>query len=198
MARGYVTRVVFLSCLGTLQKRESWQTKRFSIGIVLTILPSPNSRRWLMRPYRRRPNKRPWLLVGRLRKLLPRKMRLRRCEDYFCFCFGRCFEKVLRRTNDEERRNIPGNQPFVRPSGHTTEGHLPLTDPSTCESTASSGRATSSSTRFWITTKWVVKRSRESTRTLSPTWTRADLRSTSKEFWKARTRSSFRCFAGTT
>ena len=51
------------------------------------------------------------------------KMRLRRCEDYFCFCFGRCFEKLLRRTNDEERRNIPGNQLFVSPSGHTTEGH---------------------------------------------------------------------------
>ena len=31
---------------------------------------------------------------------------------------------------------------------------LPLTDPTTCESTASSGRATSSSTRFWSTTKW--------------------------------------------
>ena len=32
-------------------------------------------------------------------------------------------EKVLRRTNDEERRNIPGNQLFERPSGHATEGH---------------------------------------------------------------------------
>ena len=52
-------------------------------------------------------------------------MRLRQCEDSFCLCFGRCFEKVLRQTNDEERRNIPGNQLFVRPSGHTTEGHCP-------------------------------------------------------------------------
>ena len=52
------TRVVFLSCLGTLQKRESWQTKRFSVGIVLTILQSPTSRRWLLRPYRKRPTKR--------------------------------------------------------------------------------------------------------------------------------------------
>ena len=37
VARGYITRVVFLSCLGTLQKRESWQTKRFSVSIGLTI-----------------------------------------------------------------------------------------------------------------------------------------------------------------
>ena len=58
VAHGYITRVVFLSCLGTLQKRESWQTKRFSVGIGLTILLSPNSRRWLQRPYRKRPNKR--------------------------------------------------------------------------------------------------------------------------------------------
>ena len=132
VARGYVTRLVFLSCLGTLQKRESWQTKRFSVGIVLTIIPSPNSRRWLLRPYRKWPNKRP-ASGGASTKAFAGKNASPSMWRLFLLLlwpmFWKSFTADYRRRKEEHTR-----QPAICPPEPPYNGRsLPLTDPSTCE-----------------------------------------------------------------
>ena len=197
VARGYITRLVFLSCLGTLQKRESWQTKRFSVGIVFNDYTESQQQ----------------TLVAAAVSQMTKQTTGFWWGVHESFCREKCVSVDVKTISASALADVL--KKFY--GGLTTKKGGTYQATSYLSARAAIQRKVTAANRLFnlrvdsefresnIVLDAVLKHNKVSgqatqrnTRTLSPTWTRTDLRNTSKEFWKARTRNSFRCFAGTT